>query len=50
MPSGPATDVTTYKNDLARTGQNLTESVLTLANVNSAHFGLRHFLATDGNV
>ncbi|MBV8495852.1 MAG: PQQ-binding-like beta-propeller repeat protein [Gammaproteobacteria bacterium] len=50
MPPGPATDVTTYKNDLARTGQDLTESVLTPANVDSAHFGLRHFLATDGNV
>jgi hypothetical protein len=44
------TDVVTYKNDLARTGQNLTESVLTLANVNPASFGQLRFLATDGKV
>jgi outer membrane protein assembly factor BamB len=43
-------DVLTYKNDLARSGQNLTESVLTLANVNSSSFGLLRFLATDGKV
>jgi hypothetical protein len=40
----------TYKNDLARTGQNLTESVLTPANVNSTSFGLLHLLTVDGNV
>ena len=28
-----STDLVTYKNDLARSGQNLTESVLTLAKV-----------------
>lgn len=44
------TDVTTYKNDIARTGQNLTESVLTAGNVNSASFGLLRFLSTDGKV
>jgi outer membrane protein assembly factor BamB len=44
------TDVVTYKNDLARTGQNLTESVLTPSNVNSSHFGLLRTLAADGNV
>jgi hypothetical protein len=44
------TDVITYKNDLARTGQNLTESVLTLTNVNQANFGLLRILATDGKV
>src|SRR5437016_3242893 len=44
------TDVVTYKNDLARTGQNLTETVLTLANVNASGFGKLRFLATDGRV
>jgi hypothetical protein len=48
--SGSHTDVTTYKNDVARTGQNLTETSLTLANVNSGSFGLLRKLATDGNV
>jgi len=51
-PPPPAnhTDVTTYKNDRARTGQNLTETALTLANVRSATFGKLRFLATDGLV
>src|SRR5579863_4939992 len=44
------TDVVTYKNDVARTGQNLTESVLTTTNVNPASFGLLRILAVDGNV
>ncbi|MGH8268064.1 MAG: immunoglobulin domain-containing protein, partial [Steroidobacteraceae bacterium] len=44
------TDVVTYKNDLARSGQNLTESTLTPANVNSATFGKLRVLATDGKV
>jgi len=44
------TDVVTYKNDPARTGQNLTESVLTPSNVNASHFGLLRMLAADGNV
>jgi hypothetical protein len=47
-PAG--TDVVTYKNDVARTGQNLTESTLTLANVNAASFGLLRILAVDGKV
>jgi len=44
------TDVLTYKNDLARSGQNLTESVLTPANVKSSSFGLLRTLAADGKV
>jgi outer membrane protein assembly factor BamB len=44
------TDVVTYKNDPARTGQNLTESVLTPNNVSASRFGLLHVLAADGNV
>lgn len=46
----PGTDVVTYKNDLARTGQNLTEKTLTTANVNSSSFGKLRFLSTDGKV
>jgi outer membrane protein assembly factor BamB len=42
--------VVTYKNDVARTGQNLTETVLTLANVTQATFGKLRFLPTDGKV
>ena len=46
----PGTDVVTYKNDVARTGQNLTEATLTLTNVTSATFGLLRTLAVDGKV
>jgi hypothetical protein len=49
-PVGSGTDVVTYKNDVARTGQNLTESVLTPANVKSSSFGKLRFLTTDGLV
>ena len=44
------TDVVTYKYDLARTGQNTTETVLNKTNVNSTSFGLLRFLSTDGKV
>jgi len=44
------TDVTTYHNDIARTGQNTTETTLTQANVNSTTFGLLRNLAVDGRV
>ena len=43
-------DVVTYKNDLARTGQNLNEKTLTPANVNPSGFGKLRFLGTDGKV
>lgn len=49
-PSSTHTDVTTYKNDLSRTGQNLTETSLTLANVKVSSFGLLRVLSTDGKV
>jgi outer membrane protein assembly factor BamB len=44
------TDVLTYKNDAARTGQNLTESRLNPATVNPAGFGLQRMLQVDGKV
>ena len=44
------TDVLTYKNDLSRSGQNLTESTLTLANVTASSFGLLRTLPVDGKV
>jgi hypothetical protein len=48
--TSPGTDVTTYHNDIARTGQNTTETILTQANVNSTTFGLLRNLAVDGRV
>ena len=47
-PTG--TNVTTYHNDVARTGQNTTETVLTQANVDSTTFGLLRNLSVDGLV
>jgi outer membrane protein assembly factor BamB len=44
------TDVTTYKYDAMRTGQNLTESTLTLSNVTSTTFGKLRNLMVDGLV
>ena len=48
--TGGMTDVVTYHNDVARTGQNLNETSLTPATVTSATFGKTRFLATDGKV
>jgi hypothetical protein len=47
---GAVTDVLTYHNDNARTGQNLTEVLLTASNVNSAQFGKVGFYSVDGLV
>ncbi|MGB7728338.1 MAG: hypothetical protein WBL50_09920 [Candidatus Acidiferrum sp.] len=42
--------VLAYHNDVARTGQNLEENILTLSNVNAEQFGKVGFLNTDGLV
>ncbi len=47
-PSG--TDVTTFHNDVARTGLNPTETTLTTSNVNEHTFGLLRNLSVDGKV
>src|SRR5271154_1537508 len=44
------TDIITFHNDVARTGLNPTETVLTQANVNMHTFGLLRNLAVDGKV
>jgi hypothetical protein len=49
-PGPRGTDVTTYKNDLNRSGQNLSESALTLTSVTSSTFGLLRTLPVDGKV
>jgi len=43
-------DVTTYHNDISRTGANTEETILTPANVNSTQFGKLFTTAVDGDV
>jgi len=43
-------DVVTYHDDIARTGLNANETVLTPGNVNASKFGLLLILAVDGKV
>ena len=50
VPAFGQTDVLTYHNDNARTGQNLNETVLTPSNVNSTTFGKLFIDSVDGQV
>lgn len=50
IPLAETQDVLTYHNDNARTGQNLTETILTPGNVNSTTFGKLFVLPVDGKV
>src|SRR5467141_3623743 len=50
LPTGAQTNVLTYHNDNARTGQNLNETLLTPSNVNFNSFGKVGFLSVQGQV
>ena len=50
LPAHAQNDVQTWHNDVARTGQNLSEAILTPALVNSTNFGLIANVVVDGKV
>jgi outer membrane protein assembly factor BamB len=49
-PTTTGTNVTTYHNDNARSGQNLSETILTPGSVNSSSFGKLFVVNVDGKV
>ena len=49
-PGANGTNVMTYHNDNARSGQNLSETILTPSNLNSSGFGKLFVIAVDGKV
>ena len=49
-PGANTGSVTTYHNDNARTGQNLSETILTTSNVNQSSFGKQFVISADGKV
>jgi len=49
-PPTPGVNVTTYHNDNARTGQNVSETMLTPSNVNTSSFGKLFVISVDGRV
>jgi outer membrane protein assembly factor BamB len=50
VPNNESQSITTYHDNLARTGLNDHETVLTPANVNSSQFGLLRVMPADGKV
>ncbi len=50
VPPSNAQNVTTYHNDIGRTGQNLNETILTTSNVNATQFGRLFSQPVDGAI